>query len=86
MVRERKITMAELGTAEEEGRLLEVFGSGTAAVICPVKMIFWRERHLRCGLKDGQEVGNLAKKLRMWIEDRQYGDEEHEWGMTRAGL
>ncbi|MCJ1479322.1 hypothetical protein MMC13_008007 [Lambiella insularis] len=86
LVSERKITMSELGVAEEEGRLREVFGSGTAAVICPVKTIFWRERHVQCGLKHGEEAGAVAQALKKWIEDRQYGDEEHEWGVTRLGL
>ena len=35
-VTERKITMSEVMTALKEGRLLEMFGSGTAAVVSPV--------------------------------------------------
>ena len=35
-VTERKITMSEVMTALAEGRLLEMFGSGTAAVVSPV--------------------------------------------------
>merc|ERR1719337_111576 len=35
-VTERKITMAEVMNARAEGRLLEMFGSGTAAVVSPV--------------------------------------------------
>ena len=35
-VSERKITMSEVMTAHQEGNLLEMFGSGTAAVVSPV--------------------------------------------------
>merc|ERR1719341_2564823 len=35
-VSERKITMGEVMEAQEDGRLLEMFGSGTAAVVSPV--------------------------------------------------
>ncbi|RHY83883.1 hypothetical protein DYB35_005332 [Aphanomyces astaci] len=38
-VTETTITMPSIVKAEQEGRLLEVFGSGTAAVISPVKLI-----------------------------------------------
>jgi len=32
-----------------------------------------------CGLKPGQEAGEIAKRMLDWIEGRQYGDEEHDW-------
>jgi branched-chain amino acid aminotransferase len=35
-VNERKITMAEVMEANETGNLVEMFGSGTAAVVSPV--------------------------------------------------
>merc|ERR1719260_174641 len=35
-VSERKITMGEVMAARAQGRLLEMFGSGTAAVVSPV--------------------------------------------------
>jgi branched-chain amino acid aminotransferase len=34
--------MGEIETAEKEGRLLESFGAGTAAVISPVKAIYYK--------------------------------------------
>eukprot|EP00596_Hydrurales_sp_CCMP1899_P010457 CAMPEP_0119049858 /NCGR_PEP_ID=MMETSP1177-20130426/66797_1 /TAXON_ID=2985 /ORGANISM="Ochromonas sp, Strain CCMP1899" /LENGTH=323 /DNA_ID=CAMNT_0007027585 /DNA_START=224 /DNA_END=1191 /DNA_ORIENTATION=+ len=39
---ERWLTMGEIETAEKEGRLLESFGAGTAAVISPVKAIYYK--------------------------------------------
>lgn len=38
---ERKVTMKELKRALEEGRVREVFGSGTACQVCPVHQILY---------------------------------------------
>ncbi|KAL1845264.1 hypothetical protein VTK73DRAFT_777 [Phialemonium thermophilum] len=78
-VSERKYTMAELDEAAREGRLLEAFGSGTAAIVSPVRAISWRGKLINCGLKENEESGEVATKMKDWIEARQYGDEEHEW-------
>ena len=78
-ISERKYTMPEIAEAGREGRLLEVFGSGTAAVVSPVRDISWKGQLVDCGLKPGQEAGEIAKKMLGWIEARQYGDEEHDW-------
>ncbi len=43
-VSERTICMEELVTANSEGTLLEVFGSGTAAVVTPVGAIHYQGR------------------------------------------
>ena len=79
-VEERKFTMAELASAADEGRLIEAFGTGTAAVVSPVRKISWRGRLVECGLKEDQEAGDVAKRMKAWIEGIQYGDEEHPWG------
>ncbi|GAP88275.1 putative branched-chain amino acid aminotransferase [Rosellinia necatrix] len=78
-VSERKLTMPQLAEASEQGRLLEVFGAGTAAVVSPVRHISWRGRLVSCGLPDDRESGDVALQMKAWIEARQYGDEEHEW-------
>lgn len=41
-VAERKITMEELLRALQEGRVREVFGSGTACQVCPVHQILYQ--------------------------------------------
>ena len=78
-VLERKFTMGELAEAEAEGRLLECFGAGTAAVVSPVRNISWKGRLVNCGLIEGQEAGAVATKMKEWIEAIQYGDEVHRW-------
>lgn len=78
-VHERKFTMGELAEAEAEGRLLECFGAGTAAVVSPVRSISWRGRLIDCGLNEGEEAGEVAMKMKGWIEGIQYGEENHRW-------
>ncbi|KAI0198191.1 branched-chain amino acid aminotransferase [Astrocystis sublimbata] len=78
-ISERKITMQDLAEASSEGRLLEVFGAGTAAIVSPVRTISWRGKPVDCGLKEHEESGEVAALMKKWIEARQYGDEEHEW-------
>ncbi|KAI1111296.1 branched-chain amino acid aminotransferase [Nemania sp. NC0429] len=78
-VSERKITMAALADASAEGRLLEVFGAGTAAIVSPVRHISWKGKLVPCGLAETEESGEIALRMKGWIEARQYGDEEHEW-------
>ena len=80
-VNERKFTMREVAEASEEGRLIEVFGAGTAAVVCPVRMIEWRGKRVDCNLKEGEEIGPIGKQMKEWIEAIQYGDEEHPWSV-----
>jgi branched-chain amino acid aminotransferase len=76
---ERKHTMGELAEAANEGRLIEAFGAGTAAIVSPVRHISWKGKLVNCGLKEHEESGEVATKMKNWIEARQYGDDAHEW-------
>lgn len=78
-VHERSFTMKELAEAEGEGRLMECFGAGTAAVVSPVRRIGWKGRMVECGLREGEEAGEVATRMKGWIEGIQYGDEKHKW-------
>jgi branched-chain amino acid aminotransferase len=69
-VAERRISIDELLKAGETGRLQEVFGSGTAAVVSPVGQIKYGDRAVSVG--SGQ-VGPLAKRFYTAITDIQYG-------------
>lgn len=80
-ITERKFTMKEIYEASIEGRLLEAFGSGTAAIVSPVRTIAWKGKHVDCGLKENEESGEVALKIKAWMEAIQYGDEEHEWSV-----
>jgi len=76
---ERKYTMQEIASAADEGRLLEIFGAGTAAVVSPVRKISWKGRMVDCGLPEGKEAGPVAERMLDWINRIQYGIEEHPW-------
>ena len=59
-VSEKKITIADVLAANENGTLREVFGTGTAAVISPVGEINYRDQV--CSINNGK-TGELAQKL-----------------------
>ena len=76
-VSERRIGIEEVLNANASGKLEEVFGSGTAAVISPVGQIKYGERAVTVG--DGK-VGALAKRFYKAITDIQYGRAEGPQG------
>jgi branched-chain amino acid aminotransferase len=78
LISERQLTMAQLAGAVDRGDLLEVFGTGTAAVVTSIHTISWRYRRLNL-MNEAREEGEVASSMRRWIEARQYGDEEHHW-------
>jgi branched-chain amino acid aminotransferase len=79
VISERKYTMQELANASADGRLIEAFGAGTAAIVSPIREISWKGNMINCGLRVGEESGEIASQMKAWIEGIQYGDEEHEW-------
>ncbi len=76
-VSERKISIDEVMEAHESGKLQEIFGSGTAAVISPVGEMKYGDRVITVG--DGK-VGPIANKLFNAIQDIQYGKAEDPMG------
>ncbi len=77
-VTERKISIDEVIAAQESGKLQEIFGSGTAAVISPVGELKFGEKVITIG--DGG-VGPVANKLFNSLQDIQYGNAKDlfEW-------
>jgi len=79
-ISERKFTMQEMKNAADEGRLLEAFGSGTAAVVSPIKGIEWKGEMVNVPLQEGTESGPIAQKVMQMMNDIQYGHVEgHPW-------
>ncbi|XP_014293190.1 branched-chain-amino-acid aminotransferase [Halyomorpha halys] len=76
-VTERVVTMPELLQLTKEKRLLEVFGSGTACVVTPVKRIFYEDVALEIPTMEQDEP--IYKKMSKTITDIQYGEIEHPW-------
>jgi len=79
-VNERELTMGEVVEAAEEGRLLEVFGCGTAAVVAPVSEIGYLGKEI-C-VPTGQSIGPVAERLWEEITSIQYGRIQHPWGLV----
>jgi branched-chain amino acid aminotransferase len=76
-VKERRITMTEILSAQREGRLLEAFGTGTAAVISPIGELNYKGEpyHINAG-----EIGGLTQQLYDTITGIQYGTTEDPYG------
>ncbi|ETO17755.1 branched-chain amino acid aminotransferase [Reticulomyxa filosa] len=84
-VTERHFTMPEVVRALNEGRLLESFGVGTAAIISPVFLINYKGKDYKIPLDSQnpkENAGPLAKKLFKAITDIQYGKVPHPWSVT----
>lgn len=85
VVSERRYTIGEVARAADEGRLLEAFGAGTAAVVAPIRRIAWDggvdgvPRDIVVPLPEGEEAGPLAERMWAWMEERQYGAVETDW-------
>lgn len=72
-VTERRISINEIFEAQKSGKLTEVFGSGTAAVISPVGTIRYDEHTV--SIANGN-AGPIAQKIFKSITDIQYGKSE----------
>lgn len=66
-VTEANVNMKQVQKASREGRIIEIFGSGTAAIISPVSTINYMNEDLAIPLdgKDGK-AGKLAERI--WKE------------------
>lgn len=71
-VAEKRISVDEVLEANRDGRLQEVFGTGTAAVISPVGELLYREQ--RYVINNGQ-TGKLAARLYTKLQAIQHGDQ-----------
>ncbi len=76
-VTERRISIEEIAQAYDEGKLQEVFGTGTAAVISPVG-------HLKYGDKimeiNGNKIGAVSQKIYDTMTGMQWGKIEDTFG------
>ena len=74
---ERKISVEELIQAQKEGKLEEVFGTGTAAVISPVGKLRYKDDVMVIGKG---EIGPLSQKLYDTVTGIQLGRLEDKFG------
>lgn len=76
-VSERNITMGEVKEAADDGRLLEVFGAGTAAVVSPVEAIQYKGKDIEI-----PAVGELTQRVWNEVTSIQYGKVPDPKGWT----
>ena len=62
-VEERQISYAELITAFEEGKRVEAFGAGTAAVVAPIEIIAIGHKEYKCYIAPDAMMYKLQKAL-----------------------
>ncbi|MDR2610886.1 MAG: branched-chain amino acid aminotransferase [Clostridiales Family XIII bacterium] len=77
-VREERFTIQDIADAHADGRLTEVFASGTAAVISPVGELRWVDKDM---IINNNEIGPLSRKLYDTITGIQSGElpDTHGW-------
>ncbi|MGH0181920.1 UNVERIFIED_CONTAM: hypothetical protein FKN15_008092 [Acipenser sinensis] len=68
-VSERRVVMCDFLTALKEGRVIEVFGAGTACVVCPVERVLYKgENYHIPTMENGPD---LAKRFHKQLTDIQ---------------
>ncbi|CAH1258913.1 BCAT2 [Branchiostoma lanceolatum] len=76
-VTERTFTMQDLIKGLEENRVKELFGAGTACVVCPIDRILYGEKDLHIPTMDTGAV--VCRRLYQELTDIQFGRVSHEW-------
>lgn len=76
-VNETRFTIDEIFKAGEEGKLEEVFATGTAAVISPVGELSWEDKKL---VINNGEIGELSQRLYDELYGIQIGEKEDTRG------
>lgn len=74
---ERSITMPEIQEVSSQGRLIEAFGAGTAAVVTPISHIQYKGKDIEI-----DAPGDLTKRLFSDLMDIQYGEVECPQGWS----
>ncbi|XP_044198615.1 branched-chain-amino-acid aminotransferase, cytosolic isoform X1 [Thunnus albacares] len=76
-VTERYLTMSQLCCALKQQRVKEMFGSGTACMVCPIGHIVYQGEnlHIPCQEENSQLASRIAKEL----TDIQYGRTSSDW-------
>ncbi|XP_019751918.1 branched-chain-amino-acid aminotransferase, cytosolic [Hippocampus comes] len=76
-VTERYLNMAQLCGALKQGRVKQVFGSGTACMICSVGEIIYMGEHLHIPCQDKRT--QLSARILKQLTDIQYGRTPSDW-------
>jgi len=89
-VNERKLTMGEILKAKEEGRLVEMFATGTAAIVNPIGNILYKDQMQSIPTSTDrlgrQRIGAISQRIRTALSDIYYGRIEHPWAVDIENL
>lgn len=82
LVEERKINIEEVVTAYKSGRISEIFGTGTAAVIAPIRELNYKG----FPMKFNTDNYKIANSLKIWLNDIREGrlQDKYKW-MWKVG-
>lgn len=81
VVEERGVTMSEIKSAAEKGELVELFGTGTAAVVSPVDKIGYLGEDIEIPIgEDG--MGPLSRPFWQQLVGIQTGTIESDWNVV----
>jgi branched-chain amino acid aminotransferase len=79
-VSERILTMPEIRELQTQGKLKEMFGTGTAAIVSPIKEIGYDGEKIPVPVgQDG--LGDVARAMLREIVGRQLGTIESDWSV-----
>nr|XP_033809358.1 branched-chain-amino-acid aminotransferase, cytosolic isoform X2 [Geotrypetes seraphini] len=76
-VSERYLTMNDLLAGLKEKRVKEMFGSGTACIVCPVSKILYMDENLH--IPTMENGPKLTSRILKQLSDIQYGREKSDW-------
>lgn len=79
-VTEKDFNMGDLLKALHENRVKEIFGAGTACIVCPVKEIIYEGRCYQ--IPTMEEGAPITNKFLKALTDIQYGHVESDWVET----
>ncbi|XP_064399610.1 branched-chain-amino-acid aminotransferase-like [Halichondria panicea] len=78
---ERRMNMKDIIKAVEEKRMKEMFGAGTACVVCPVDRILYMDKSIH--IPTVETGGEVAKRYYKELTDIQYGRApNNDWTVT----
>ena len=78
-VSEERLPIVDIVKASKEGKLEEVFGTGTAAVISPVGELRYEDDV--CKINDGK-IGDVTQRLYDTLTGIQWGTKPDDMGWT----
>jgi len=81
-VSERPFTITEVLSAIREGRMIEAFGAGTAAIVSPIESISYKGTDYKVPVDVQLGSGRITKRVLDEIMAIQYGEVPHPWSIV----